>query len=188
MVPSGRGAPGAFGSALGSNASDLLGLGGTPGWSGVKGASATSGAGGSAAGAIAEPEFDILAELLQLRLEPALRVLQFLDPAVGLAKRLLEPVDPHHETGCVVWVARAARNVGGRGRLAVEEIELRLSRRRKARGRRRTPRSRLERKNDVTGGLPDWVRFDSAIRRASVDFKSPRAAARLAALSCPARR
>ena len=82
-----------------------------------------------AAGAIAEAEFNVLAELLQLRLEPALRVLQFLDPAVGLAKRFLEPVDAHHEPGGFV-VVRAARNVGGRRGLAVEEIELRLSRRR----------------------------------------------------------
>ena len=36
----------------------------------------------SAFGAVAEPEFDVLAELLQLRLEPMLGVLQFLDPAV----------------------------------------------------------------------------------------------------------
>src|ERR1700722_13021039 len=47
VVPSGRGAPGAFGSALGSNASDRLGRGGTPGSAGVKGASATSESGGA---------------------------------------------------------------------------------------------------------------------------------------------
>ena len=84
-----------------------------------------------AARAIAEPEFDILAELLQQRLEPALRVLQFLDLAVGLPKLFLKPIDAHHEAGGLVGIAwRAARNVGGRGGLAVEDIELCLSRRR----------------------------------------------------------
>ncbi len=128
VVPSGRGAPGAFGSALGSNASDRLGRGGTPGWPGVKGASATSEFRRSAFGAVAEPEFNVLAELLQLRLEPTLDVLQFLDPAIGLAKFFLEPVDAHHQPGRVVGISRSARNVGGRRSLVVEEIELSLSR------------------------------------------------------------
>ena len=83
----------------------------------------------SAFGAIAEPEFNVLAELLQLRLEPTLRVLQFLDPAVGLAKFFLEPVDAHHQAGRVVGISRSVRNVGGRRSLVVEEIELRLRRR-----------------------------------------------------------
>ena len=116
---------------MGSNASDLLGLGATAGWSGAKGASATSEFWRRAARAIAEPEFDILAELLHQRLEPALRVLQFLDLAVGLPKLFLKPIDAHHEAGGLVGIAwRAARNVGGRGGLAVEDIELCLSRRR----------------------------------------------------------
>ena len=83
-----------------------------------------------AAGAIAEPEFNVLAELLHLRLEPALRVLQFLDPAVGLAKFFLEPVDAHHQASGVVRIAwLAARNVSGRRGLTVEDVELRLRRR-----------------------------------------------------------
>ena len=115
---------------MGSNASDLLGLGATAGWSGAKGASATSEVRRRAAGAIAEPEFNVLAELLHLRLEPMLRVLQFLDPAVGLAKFFLEPIDAHHEPGGVVGIARrAVWNVSGRRRLVVEDIELRVSRR-----------------------------------------------------------
>ena len=108
VVPSGRGAPGAFGSALGSNASDRLGLAGTPGWPGAKGASATSGSGRGASRAIAEAEFDVLAEFLQLLLEPMLGVLELLDPAIGLAKRFLELVDAHHELGGFVWIFRAA--------------------------------------------------------------------------------
>jgi hypothetical protein len=60
-----------------------------------------------------------------------LRVLEFLDSAIGLAKRLLELIDAHHECGGFVWIFRAAaRNVGRRRRLVVEEIELRMGRRR----------------------------------------------------------
>ena len=84
-----------------------------------------------ALGAIAKTVFHVLAELLQLRLEPALGVLQFLDPAVGLAKRLLESVDAQHKPGRVAGIAlRSAWNVGGWGSLTVEDIELRLNRRR----------------------------------------------------------
>jgi hypothetical protein len=53
-----------------------------------------------------------------------------------LAKLFLEPVDAHHEPGWVVGiVGRAAWNIGGRLRLAVEEIELRVRRRRKRKAR-----------------------------------------------------
>ena len=83
-----------------------------------------------AAGAIAKPVLNVLAELLQLRFEPALRVLQFLDPPVGLAELFLEPVDANHQPRGVIRVARA-RNVRRRRGLPVEEIELRLSRRSK---------------------------------------------------------
>ena len=100
-----------------------------------------------AAGAIAEPEFNVLAELLQLRLEPMLRVLQFLDPAVGPAKVFLEPVDTHDEAGGVVWIVwRAVGNVRRRRRLTVEDIELRLSRRREREaGRRALPTRQAKR-------------------------------------------
>ena len=54
-------------------------------------------------------------------------VLQLFDAAVGLPKLFLEPVDPHHQGGRFV---RIARNVGRRRSLAVEGIELRASRRR----------------------------------------------------------
>ena len=80
---------------------------------------------------VAEPEFNILAEFLQLRFEATLRVLQFLDPAVGLPKFFLEPVDAHHQPGGVVGISRLTWNIGRRRSLAVEKIELRLSRRRK---------------------------------------------------------
>ena len=64
---------------------------------------------------IAEAEFDVLAEFLQLLLEPMLGVLELLDPAIGLAKRFLELVDTHHELGGFVWIFRAAAgNVGRR--------------------------------------------------------------------------
>jgi hypothetical protein len=80
---------------------------------------------------VAKPIFDVLAELLQLRLKPALGVLQFLDPAIGLAKRFFKSIDAQDEPGRVTWLAlRAARNVGGRRRLSVKNIELRLSWRR----------------------------------------------------------
>jgi hypothetical protein len=60
-----------------------------------------------------------------------LGVLQFLDPAVGLPQFFLEPIDAHHQaTGVVGFAWRAPRNVGGRRSLAVEDIKLRLSRRR----------------------------------------------------------
>ena len=86
-----------------------------------------------AAGAIAEAEFNILAELLQLRLEPMLGVLQFLDPAVGPAQVFLEPVDTDDEAGGVVWIVwRGVRDVRRRRCLTVEDIELRLSRRRES--------------------------------------------------------
>ena len=77
--------------------------------------------------AIAEAVFHILPELLQLRLQPALRVLQFLDPAIRLAKFFLEPIDPHHEPGRLI---RGAWDVSRWGRLTVKNVELRLSRRR----------------------------------------------------------
>ena len=97
-------------------------------------------------GAIAEPEFNVLAEFLQLRFEPMLGVLQFLDPAVGLAKFFLEPVDAHHQRGGFIRIARAARNVCGRLRLTVEEIELRLSRPRKRKaGNERRDKARAKR-------------------------------------------
>src|SRR3984957_244390 len=84
-----------------------------------------------ASGAIAKPEFNILAELLHLRFQPMLGVLQFLDPAVGLPQFFLEPIDAHHKPGAIVGIAcRAVWNVGGRRSLAVEDIELSLSRRR----------------------------------------------------------
>ena len=115
VVPSGRGAPGAFGSALGSNASDRLGLGATPGWSGASGASATSESGGGRRRSVAEPELDVLAELLQQRLEPVLRVLQFLDPAVGLTKLFLEPIDAHNKRGRLVGIARPRPGISAGG-------------------------------------------------------------------------
>jgi hypothetical protein len=60
-----------------------------------------------------------------------LGVLQFLDPAVGLPQFFLEPIDAHHKPGAIVGIAcRAVWNVGGRRSLAVEDIELSLSRRR----------------------------------------------------------
>ena len=49
------------------------------------------------AGALAEAELDILAELLQLVLEPMLGVLELFDPAVRLPQLLLEPVDAQHQ-------------------------------------------------------------------------------------------
>ena len=58
-------------------------------------------------------------------------VLQLLDSAVGLAKFFLKAVDTDDEAGGVVRIAwRAAGDVGGRRRLAVEDIELCLRRRR----------------------------------------------------------
>ena len=118
-----------------------------------------------AAGAIAEPEFDILAELLHQRLEPALRVLQFLDPAVGLPKFFLEPIDAHHEAGGLVRIARrAARNVGGRWGLAVEDIELRLSRRRERdAGDEHSDEARAKRRRH--GKYPDCLRLPGPYAR-----------------------
>ena len=94
----------------------------------------------SAFGALAEPEFNVLAELLQLRFEPTLRVLQFLDPAVGLPKFFLEPVDAHHQPGGVVGISRphpeyrpAAQSGGGKDRTALEPAP-------KAQGSRPMPR------------------------------------------------
>jgi hypothetical protein len=84
------------------------------------------------AGAIAEPELNVLAELLQLRLELTLCVLQLFDSAVRLPKLFLKPVDTNDEASGVVWIAwRAAGDVRRRRRLAMEDIELRVSRRRK---------------------------------------------------------
>ena len=99
MVPSGRGAPGAFGSASGSNASDFLGLARRGRLAGALGGFGDVRRRRGALGAVAEPEFDVLAEFLQLSLEPMLGVLQFLDPAVGLPKLLLELVDAQHQLG-----------------------------------------------------------------------------------------
>ncbi len=83
MVPSGCGAPGAFGSALGSKASDFLGLavtgasitvteGAAAGGGATDGAPETTAAGAEAgdfAGSFAEAVFDVLAELLELILQ-----------------------------------------------------------------------------------------------------------------------
>ena len=124
-----------------------------------------------AAGAIAEAEFNILAEFLQLRLEPMLGVLQFLDPAVGPAQVFLEPVDTDDEAGGVVWIVwRAVRDVRRRRRLTVEDIELRLSRRRQSKtaGQRRDQTQAKQRRH---GRLPGGIRFEWPIRPASVDFK-----------------
>ena len=159
MVPSGRGAPGAFGSASGSNASDFLGLGGAAGSPGLWGASATSGAGGAPSERSPKPEFDVLAEFLQLRLEPMLGVLQFLDTAVGLPELLLEPVDAQDQLGGLVRIAASARNVGRRRGLAVEGIELRLSRRRERNAAATNAAMRRGRNNGVTGGFLDGVCF-----------------------------
>ena len=49
---------------------------------------------GRCARAVAQAEFDVLPELLQLILEPALGVLELLDASVRLPQLLLEPVDP----------------------------------------------------------------------------------------------
>src|ERR1700722_16917044 len=80
-----------------------------------------------ASGAIAKPEFNILAELLHLRFQPMLGVLQFLDPAVGLPQFFLEPIDAHHQaTGVVGFAWRAPRNVDGRRRLEGGNIKMSL--------------------------------------------------------------
>ena len=128
---------------------------------------------GGALGAVAEPVFDVLAELLQLSLEPMLGVLQFLDPAVGLPELLLELVDAQHQLRGLARVARgAARNVGRR-RLAVERIELGLSRRRER-------DAGDERRHEAWAKQSRHWRFPRSglIRRpigpASVDFKSSR--------------
>ena len=128
---------------------------------------------GGALGAVAEPVFDVLAELLQLSLEPMLDVLQFLDPAVGLPELLLELVDAQHQLRGLVGVAcGAARNVGRR-RLAVERIELGLSRRRER-------DAGDERRHEAWAKQGRHWRFPRSglIRRpigpASVDFKSSR--------------
>ena len=68
-------------------------------------------------------------------------VLQFLDPAVGLAKFFLEPIDAHHQASRrrrdrlarPLECRRAAEPGGGRYRTALEPAL-------RARGRRRTPR------------------------------------------------
>ena len=136
VVPSGRGAPGAFGSALGSKASDLrrpdrdrrLDCNGRrhPG----RRPGDDRGRRGGLARALAEADFDVLPELLELVFQPALGVLQFLDAAVRLPQLFLEPVDPHHHRGGLVRIAvglagnvAGRRHLGGLRRLAVEEIE-----------------------------------------------------------------
>ena len=105
----------------------------------------------SALGAIAEAVFHVLAELLQLRLEPALGVLQFLDPAVRLAKLFLKPVDAHHEPGGVAdprrpGCRRAGEPDGGRYRTALEQAP-------QSRDRRPDAAMRLGRNDDVTGSI-----------------------------------
>ena len=128
---------------------------------------------GGALGAVAEPVFDVLAELLQLSLEPMLGVLQFLDPAAGLPELLLELVDAQHQLRGLVGVAcGAARNVGRR-RLAVERIELGLSRRRER-------DAGDERRHEAWAKQGRHWRFPRSglicrpIGPASVDFKSSR--------------
>ena len=117
-----------------------------------------------ATGAIAEPEFDILAELLQQRLEPLLRVLQSFDPAVGLPKFFLETVDAHHEPGRVVGISRSVRNVGGRRSLTVEDIELCLSRRRERdAGDEHSGKARAKRRRHWKD--PDWLRLPGPYAR-----------------------
>jgi hypothetical protein len=79
---------------------------------------------GGFAGPLAEAIFDILAELLELFLQAAIRVLQLLDAAVGLAQLVLEPVEAHHKLRRVVFVRRRrARNIGRRRRLTMEKVE-----------------------------------------------------------------
>src|SRR6185437_1639663 len=126
----------------------------------------------AALGAVAKAVFHVLAEFLQLRLESALPVLQFLDPAVGLAKRLLESVDAQQEPRRFVRTAfRSTGNVGRRRSLTVENVELRLSRRckREAGGQ---PRDETKAKRRRHGGVPDCPCSTPSLRLASVDFKS----------------
>jgi hypothetical protein len=62
-----------------------------------------------------------------LRFQPMLCVLQFLDLAVSLPKFFLEPINAHDEGSGVAGIA--FRNVGRRGGLVVENVELCVSRR-----------------------------------------------------------
>ena len=145
VEPSGRGAPGALGSALGSKASPRRGL--TPGASSVAGrggddrrrrADRRGGSDGRCAGRgrgrAAEAVFDVLLEALELVLQQALLVLQLFDAAVGLSELVLEPVEPDHHLSGIVGIAgvgadagdhrrrRRLRRLGGRS--DVERIEV----------------------------------------------------------------
>ena len=64
---------------------------------------------------LAEAEFDILPEFLELVLEPALGVLKLLDAAVRLAELLLEPVDPEDERRGLASSATAAPGTSAGG-------------------------------------------------------------------------
>ena len=103
VEPSGRGAPGAFGSALGSKAS--LRLGGLPPGRQIDRrsarAAATTGGGAPAIGAgarrrggAAEAEFHVLLEALERVFEQLRLVLELLDAPVRLAQIVFEPVEP----------------------------------------------------------------------------------------------
>ena len=124
-----------------------------------------------ALGVVAESEFDVLAEFLQLALEPMFGVLQFLDPTAGLPELLLELIDAQHQFRSLVGVAPAG-NVCRR-RLPVEGIELGLRRRRERDAgdqRRHEPRAKQGRH----WRFPRWTLIRGPISRASVVFKSGR--------------
>ena len=148
IVPSGWGAPGALGSALGSKASDRRGLGGAEPSITTGGAIATaearrSGDGRRRARPVAEAELDVLPKFLQLFLQATLGVLQLLDSPVRLPQLLLKPVDAYDQRRRLVLLLLhgAAGHVGrrrhlrGLRRVAVEEVETLRARRRRG-GRR----------------------------------------------------
>ena len=157
VVPSGCGAPGAFGAAFGiegvrpprlrrRGASSITATGGA---AAAAGAGAGRRRGRRRAGSFAEAEFDVLAELLELVLEPMLGVLQLLDAAVRLPQRLLEPVDAQDERRRLIVVAAGlARNVGGRRCAAAAA----------GGGRDRSPAARA---GETSAAKPD----DAAVRR-----------------------
>ena len=169
VVPSGRGAPGAFGSALGSNASDFRGLGGAAGSPGLKGASATSGAGGAPSERSPNRTSTSWRNLCSSVSSSMLGVLQLLDPAIGLPQLRLELVDTQDQLGGLVRVAR----IVGRRRLAVERIELGL-RRRCERDARDERRHEAQARQSRHWRFPRWDLVRGPISRASVDFKSSR--------------
>ncbi len=132
------------------------------------------------AGTLAEPEFDVLTELLQLILQPTLRILELLDAAVGLPEFILEPVEAHDVRRRVVRVVPGgARNIGWRGhlgrlrRLAMEKIEPLRIRNRRSQKERKARRHQARGSGEFHWRRPRQVFVAGPIHTAMVGFKAP---------------